>query len=94
VEINLNINAIVWGDNFPIAMIRAMDLSLDFDTTEHLVGWLERHLKGGVPAGALDLARVRREANEIFARHRRDKEAESGRSAGRRRGLKQHKPER
>jgi hypothetical protein len=94
VEINLNIHATVWGDDFPIATIRAMDLCLGFDTIEHFVGWLERHLKGGVPAGALDLARVRREGDEIFARHRREKEAESGRSAGRRRGLKQHKPER
>jgi hypothetical protein len=48
-----------------------------------------------VPAGALDLARVRREGNEIVSRSRREKEeAESGRSASRRRGLKQHTPER
>jgi hypothetical protein len=48
-----------------------------------------------VPDGALDLARVRREGNEIVSRSRREKEAaESGRSAGRRRGLKQHTPER
>ena len=88
-EIDLSITAIVWGDDFPIATIRAMDLILGFDTIEHLVGWLERHLKGGVPAGALDLARVRCEGNEIFAKFRREREVEHGRSAGRKRRSRQ-----
>ena len=59
------------------------------------MAWLERHLKGpmlerdiDLGQAHIDLGQVRREANEIFARFRRKEEAESARSAGRKRRVR------
>jgi hypothetical protein len=88
-EITLTMYARCWGAGSQTEAIQALDVLLTFYTIEEFVAWLERrHLKGAIPEGDIDLGQVRREANEIFARFRRKEEAESARSAGRKRRVR------
>jgi hypothetical protein len=65
-------------------------VSLRFDSVEELAAWVKRHLGDDGPGGLIDVGRVLREGREVATRLRqKDREAESARSAGQKRRVRQ-----